>query len=160
LPPTQAGLRRVSEAIHGGLSAEAAVHRVAGELRDHMRRIVDPYLRERLADLETWPGRLLVALDGGGEPDPVPEGAILLARRLGPAELLHWHGRGIAGVVVEEGEPGRPRRYPGARAGYPGDRRRARHHRGSRDRRRGDPRRRGGPAQRPAAQVILRPNRT
>ena len=45
-------LRRVSEAIHGGLSAEAAVHRVAGELRDRMRRIVDPYLRERLADLE------------------------------------------------------------------------------------------------------------
>jgi phosphotransferase system enzyme I (PtsP) len=98
-------LRRVSEAIHGGLSAEAAVHRVAGELRDHMRRIVDPYLRERLADLEDMAGRLLVALDGGGEPDPVPEGAILLARRLGPAELLHWHGRGIAGVVVEEASP-------------------------------------------------------
>ena len=98
-------LRRVGEAIHGGLSAEAAVHRVAGELRDHMRRIVDPYLRERLADLEDMAGRLLVALDGGGEPDPVPEGAILLARRLGPAELLHWHGRGIAGVVVEEASP-------------------------------------------------------
>ena len=98
-------LRRVSEAIHGGLSAEAAVHRVAGELRDHMRRIVDPYLRERLADLEDMAGRLLVALDGGGEPDPVPEGAILLARRLGPAELLHWHGRGIGGVVVEEASP-------------------------------------------------------
>ena len=98
-------LRRVGEAIHGGLSAEAAVHRVAGELRDHMRRIVDPYLRERLADLEDMAGRLLVALDGGGEPDPVPEGAILLARRLGPAELLHWHGRGVAGVVVEEASP-------------------------------------------------------
>jgi phosphotransferase system enzyme I (PtsP) len=98
-------LRRVGEAIHGGLSAEAAVHRVAGELRDHMRRIADPYLRERLADLDDMAGRLLVALDGGGEPDPVPEGAILLARRLGPAELLHWHGRGVAGVVVEEASP-------------------------------------------------------
>ena len=57
-------LRRVSEAIRGGLSAEAAVHRVAGELRDRMRRIVDPYLRERLADLEDMAGRLLAALDG------------------------------------------------------------------------------------------------
>jgi phosphotransferase system, enzyme I, PtsP len=98
-------LRRVNEAIQGGLSAEAAVHRVAGELRDHMRRIVDPYLRERLADLEDMAGRLLLALDGGAEPDPVPEGAILLARRLGPAELLQWHGRGVAGVVVEEASP-------------------------------------------------------
>jgi phosphotransferase system enzyme I (PtsP) len=98
-------LRRVGEAIRGGLLAEAAVHRVAGELRDHMRRIADPYLRERLADLEDMAGRLLAALDGGGEPDLVPEGAILLARRLGPAELLHWHDRGIAGVVVEEASP-------------------------------------------------------
>ena len=98
-------LRRVAEAIRGGLSAEAAVHRVASELRDRMRRIVDPYLRERLADLEDMAGRLLAALDGGSEPQVVPQGAILLCRRLGPAELLDWHGRGIAGVVVEEASP-------------------------------------------------------
>ena len=98
-------LRRVNEAIAGGLSAEGAVHRIAGELRDRMRRIADPYLRERLADLEDMAGRLLAALDGGGEPAPVPPGAILLARRLGPAELLDWHGRGIAGLVVEEASP-------------------------------------------------------
>jgi phosphotransferase system enzyme I (PtsP) len=98
-------MRRVNEAIGGGLSAEAAVHRVGGELRDHMRRIVDPYLRERLADLEDMVGRLLAALDGDEQLDPVPEGAILLTRRLGPAELLHWHDRGIAGVVVEEASP-------------------------------------------------------
>jgi phosphotransferase system enzyme I (PtsP) len=99
-------LRRVNEAIGGGLSAEAAVHRVAGELRDHMRRIVDPYLRERLADLEDMVGRLLAALDSEEHIDPIPERAILLTRRLGPAELLHWHERGIAGVVVEEASPG------------------------------------------------------
>ena len=98
-------LRRVGEAIRGGLSAEAAVHRVAGELRDRMRRIADPYLRERMADLEDMAGRLLATLDGGGEQEPIPEGAILLARRLGPAELLDWHGRGVAGVVVEEASP-------------------------------------------------------
>ncbi|MBV9811920.1 MAG: GAF domain-containing protein, partial [Acetobacteraceae bacterium] len=48
LVAADAGLaRRVTEAIRQGLSAEAAIHRVAGELRDRMRRIVDPYLRER-----------------------------------------------------------------------------------------------------------------
>ncbi len=98
-------LKRVADAVRGGLSAEAAVHRVAAELRDRMRRVVDPYLRERLADLEDLAGRLLAALDGHGDAVVLASGAILLARRLGPAELLDWHARGIAGVVVEEGTP-------------------------------------------------------
>ena len=98
-------LRRVHEAINSGLAAEAAVARVASELRERMRRIADPYLRERLADLEDMAGRLLACLDGGLDQSPVPPGAILLARRLGPAELLDWHARGIVGVVIEEGSP-------------------------------------------------------
>ncbi len=98
----QGWVRRVSEAIRGGLSAEAAVDRVSGELHDRMRRIADPYLRERLADLEDLAGRLLAALDEAAPPPPAAPGAILLARRLGPAELLDWHARGIAGIVVEE----------------------------------------------------------
>jgi phosphotransferase system enzyme I (PtsP) len=98
-------LRRVGAMIQGGLSAEAAVQRVTGELRDRMRRIGDPYLRERLSDLEDLAGRLLSELDGNSADTPVVPGAILLARRLGPAELLDWHARGIAGVVIEEGSP-------------------------------------------------------
>ncbi len=96
-------LKRVGEVIRGGLSAEAAVHRVAGELRDRMRRITDPYLRERLADLEDLAERILAALDGGAAPVAAARGGILIARRLGPAELLDWHARGVAGVVIEEG---------------------------------------------------------
>jgi phosphotransferase system, enzyme I, PtsP len=99
-------LRRVTEVINGGLSAEAAVQRVAGELHDRMRRIADPYLRERLADLEDLAGRLLATLAGNQPRQTVPPGAILLARRLGPAELLDWHAAGIAGVAVEEASPG------------------------------------------------------
>jgi phosphotransferase system enzyme I (PtsP) len=98
-------LRRVAEVIRGGVAAEAAVQRVAGELHDRMRRISDPYLRERLADIEDLAGRLLSALLGHVPPAEVPQGAILLARRLGPAELLDWHSRGIAGVALEEASP-------------------------------------------------------
>lgn len=94
-------LRRVQEVVRSGLTAEAAVHRVTGELRDRMRRIVDPYLRERVADLEDLAGRLLTALDGQARP-PVAAGAILIARRLGPAELLDWHAAGVAGIAIEE----------------------------------------------------------
>ncbi len=98
-------LKRVSEAIRGGLTAESAVHRVAGELRERMRRIADPYLRERLADLEDMAGRILLALGDGTDLQSVPPGAILVLRRLGPAQLLDWHARGVAGVVIEEGSP-------------------------------------------------------
>jgi phosphotransferase system enzyme I (PtsP) len=99
-------LRRVTEAINGGLTAEAAVHRVVGDLRGRMRRIVDPYLRERLADLEDLAGRLLTALDGGEHAVQDMTGAILLARRMGPAQVLEFQARGIAGLVIEEGSPG------------------------------------------------------
>ncbi|HEY0424673.1 MAG TPA: putative PEP-binding protein [Rhodopila sp.] len=98
-------LRRVADVIRGGLTAEAAVQRVAGELHNRMRRISDAYLRERLADMEDLANRLLAALTGEVSRAAVPEGAILLARRLGPAELLDWHARGIAGVAIEEASP-------------------------------------------------------
>jgi phosphotransferase system enzyme I (PtsP) len=98
-------LKRITEAIRGGLSAEAAVQRVAGEVHDRMRRITDPYLRERLADLEDLAGRLLAALSGDSPRPAVQLGAILLARRLGPAELLDWHAAGIGGVAIEEASP-------------------------------------------------------
>ena len=101
----QGWLRRVATVIEGGLTAEAAVGRVAGELHDRMRRIGDPYLRERLADLEDLANRLLTALMGDAPRQSVPPGAILLARRLGPAELLDWHAAGIAGIAVEEASP-------------------------------------------------------
>jgi phosphotransferase system enzyme I (PtsP) len=102
----QGWMRRITEAIGGGLSAEAAVHQVASDVRGRMRRIVDPYLRERLADLEDLADRLLTALDGGGQGAALPPGGILIARRLGPAQLLDWVARGIAGVMIEEGSPG------------------------------------------------------
>jgi phosphotransferase system enzyme I (PtsP) len=99
-------LRRVAEAIRGGLSAEAAVHRVAQDFRNRMRQIVDPYLRERLADLEDLANRLVDALDGAPEAPVEASGCLLLVRRLGPAQLLEWHARGIAGLVIEEGSAG------------------------------------------------------
>jgi phosphotransferase system enzyme I (PtsP) len=98
-------MKRVTEVIRGGLSAEAAVQRVSGEVHDRMRRITDPYLRERLSDLEDMAGRLLSALGGDAARPTVPQGAILVARRLGPAELLDWHAAGIGGLAVEEASP-------------------------------------------------------
>jgi phosphotransferase system enzyme I (PtsP) len=98
-------LTRVADVISSGLSAEAAVQRVMGALRDKMRRVADPYLRERLADVEDLADRLLRALEGEAAMPEDAQGAILVARRLGPAELLDWHARGIAALAVEEASP-------------------------------------------------------
>ncbi len=103
---TDAGwLRRVTSVVRGGLSAEAAVQRVTGEFRDRMRRIPDPYLRERLADLEDLAEPPAVGAGGRQAGADRCRGSILLARRLGPAELLEWHARGVGGIVIEEGSP-------------------------------------------------------
>jgi len=98
-------LRRVSEAIAGGMTAEAAVQKIAADLHARMRRISDAYLRERLADMEDLANRLLSTLSGRDAAVDVPPGAILVARRMGPAELLDWHLRGIAAIAVEEASP-------------------------------------------------------
>lgn len=101
-------LRRVTDAVRDGLTAEAAIHQVMGDFSARMSRIVDPYLRERLADLEDLAERLLTALEGTttGPRAPIAPGTILIARRLGPAQLLEWHAAGIAGLVIEEGSAG------------------------------------------------------
>ncbi len=95
-------LARVRDDVRAGFTAEASVERVMNELRVRMRQISDPYLRERLADLEDIAGRLLSALTGD-EVAALPADTVLLARRLGPADLLAYHARGILGLVLEEG---------------------------------------------------------
>lgn len=99
-------VRRISAAITDGLTAEAAVHRVLGDMRERMRRMADPYLRERLADLEDLAARLLEVLDPDAAQPAAVSGCLVLARRMGPAELLTWHARGCAGVVAEEASAG------------------------------------------------------
>ena len=120
-------LRRVGEVIRGGMTAEAAVQRVAGELHDRMRRISDPYLRERLADMEDLANRLLAALTGEAPTrrDPRRRDPACPPARPGRAAGLarpRHRRRGDRG-----GQPGRPRRDPGSRAGHPGDGQPARH---------------------------------
>ena len=97
-------LRRLDEAVASGVVAEVAVERVQSAARARMERVADPYLRERLHDLDDLANRLLRLLSGAQSPPP-PENAILIARSIGPAELLEFGGR-VRGVVLEEGSAG------------------------------------------------------
>ncbi len=99
-------LRRIREAIGTGLSAEAAVRRVQEETRVRIGHASDPYLRERLIDLDDIANRLLRHLVGKAlshDPAGLPEDTILVARNLGAADLLEYDRRKLRGVVLEEG---------------------------------------------------------
>jgi phosphotransferase system enzyme I (PtsP) len=92
------------DAVHSGLTAEAAVERVRSEHRAGIGQARDPYLRERLHDLEDLNDRLLRHLTGDGEKTrALPENAILIARNLGPADLLEYDRRRLKGLLLEEG---------------------------------------------------------
>jgi phosphotransferase system, enzyme I, PtsP len=101
-------LDRIGEAVRSGLTAEAAVQKVRDETKSRMMQVTDPYLRERLYDLEDLANRLQQTLAGealGSVPAEFPAGFILVAHAMGPAELLEYADRRVAGLVLEEGSP-------------------------------------------------------
>lgn len=100
-------LRRMEDDIARGLSAEAAVEKEQTAARARMAQVSDAYLRERLHDLDDLSNRLLRLLTGQGKETgaEIPDNPILIARNIGPAELLAY-GRTLRGVVLEEGSVG------------------------------------------------------
>ncbi|QDX27627.1 phosphoenolpyruvate--protein phosphotransferase [Sphingomonas suaedae] len=98
--------RRINEAIDSGLTAEAAIERVQQRTRMRMRQIDDPLLRDRMHDLEDLSNRLLRIVSGQlgtAAQLGLRQDSILIARNLGPAELLEYDRRRLKGVVLEEG---------------------------------------------------------
>ncbi|HUO11662.1 MAG TPA: PEP-utilizing enzyme, partial [Caulobacteraceae bacterium] len=94
------------EAVRSGLTAEAAVERVRSEHRAGIGQARDPYLRERVHDLEDLNDRMLRHLSGDGDKVRVlPDNAILIARNLGPADLLEYDRGKLRGLLLEEGSP-------------------------------------------------------
>ncbi len=98
--------RRINEAIDSGLTAEAAIERVQQRTRMRMRQIDDPLLADRMHDLEDMSNRLLRIVSGqlaSAAQAGLRRDTILIARNLGPAELLEYDRRRLKGVILEEG---------------------------------------------------------
>jgi phosphotransferase system enzyme I (PtsP) len=73
-----------------------------------MLRQTDPFLRERLHDLDDLANRLMRQLTGRDHApsrESLPENAILVARSMGPAALLDYDRKRLRGLVLEEGGP-------------------------------------------------------
>ncbi|HEY0107033.1 MAG TPA: phosphoenolpyruvate--protein phosphotransferase [Rhizomicrobium sp.] len=93
---------RMRDAVRTGLTAEAAVERVQDEMRVRVQRLDDPVLRERLHDLDDLARRLIRHLAGDDDAQELPLNAILVARAMGPAELLDYRRDRLVGLVLEE----------------------------------------------------------
>jgi phosphotransferase system, enzyme I, PtsP len=105
---------RIDEAVSSGLTAEAAVQKINNDIRARMDQITDPYLRERIHDLEDLSTRLLHHLSGpnalngslvGDDTIHNASSLILVARNMGPAQLLDYDRSKLVGLVLEEGSP-------------------------------------------------------
>ena len=97
---------RIEEALEGGLTAEAAVERVRNDMRARMLKRQDTYWKERFRDLDDLSDRLLRILagkTGTAATEALPDDAILVARNMGPAELLDYDRNKLRGLVIEEG---------------------------------------------------------
>jgi len=98
--------RRLQEAVQNGLTAEAAVEKVQSDTRARMTRQTDPFLRDRLHDFDDLANRLLRELMGrahGPFAGDLPEDAVIVARNMGPAELLDYDRERVRGLALEEG---------------------------------------------------------
>src|SRR5690349_18725746 len=98
--------RRINSAIDSGLTAEAAIERVQQRTRARMREIDDPLLQERMHDLEDLSNRLLRIVSGRmgtAAQTGLTRDTVLIARNLGPAEILEYDRRRLKAVLLEEG---------------------------------------------------------
>ena len=100
-------MQRMQADIVQGLSAEAAVEKEQSLARSRIGQSSDSYMRERLSDLDDLSNRLLRILTGQGSNTgaEMPNDPILVARNIGPAELLEY-GRSLRGIVLEQGSVG------------------------------------------------------
>src|SRR3954467_5839740 len=98
--------RRINSAIDSGLTAEAAIERGQQRTRARMQEIDDPLLQERMHDLEDLSNRLLRIVSGRmgtAAQTGLTHDTVLIARNLGPAELLEYDRRRLKAVLLEEG---------------------------------------------------------
>ncbi len=98
--------RKIEDAIESGLTAEAAVEKIQVENRSKMMKTEDPYLRERLSDLDDLANRLirhLMGKAGTAADKSLPQEAVVIANNMGPAELLEYDRDKLNAVLLQEG---------------------------------------------------------
>ena len=99
-------IAKMTKAIETGLSADAAVQKVGDEVTSRMELMTDPYIKERIHDVQDLVGRVMRHLRRNAKQPgkkTIPRQTILVAKSMGPAELLDYDLKKIKGIILEEG---------------------------------------------------------
>ena len=95
-----------SDVIRAGMiNAEGALRRTLHRYRETFAGIADPYLRERISDVETVIERVLRNMSGEAvEPLPEQEGQIIIAAHdFSPADMLQVNRNNVLAIITEIG---------------------------------------------------------
>ena len=102
--------RSVVDRVHNAIArrqqnAEYAFYAVMQNFLEAMRRIPDPYLRERTADIEDVAQRVLrnFSVDGDARPQGPDDSHILVAYDLAPSDTASMNRRHVLGFATEQG---------------------------------------------------------
>ena len=89
------------------LNAEAAVHHEIVAICEAFKAMHDPYLAARVEDIRDVGNRLLKQLTKQSSPQlpPMPEGSILIAEELTPADAAQLDPETVAGFAAQSGGP-------------------------------------------------------
>lgn len=98
-------LDKLHRMIDTGHTAAYALKRVVGDYVEAFRRMDDPYLRERAADMDDIGRRILANLVGQAEETlHLRHPGILIAKELLPSDMAMLDHEQILGIVTEAGE--------------------------------------------------------
>lgn len=92
-----------SELIARGLSAEAAITRVAARYADQLTALPDAYLAARAEDVREAGGRIVTELRGASSTITLAQPTVLVALDLSPAELVGLDPTLLRAIVTESG---------------------------------------------------------
>ncbi len=99
--------KKIADNIENGLTAEAAVERAYEDMWNRLSGSPDLYLRERLHDLRDVADRLRLFLSGDDTQtrQKTQDDIIIVAKTMGPADLMDYDYHKIRGLIIEDGTP-------------------------------------------------------
>lgn len=96
--------KKINNSISLGLTAQASIQKILNEITERMNMLSDPYIKERVHDFQDLANRIIRHLHGKHSlSKKMPKNAILVAKSLGPVELLDYDLSKIKAIVLEEG---------------------------------------------------------
>ncbi len=95
--------QRLDKEISKKRSAEVAVLNVMNEYAKTFTKIADPYIRDRVVDLEDLAERIINKLSGDKPKNALDLEGILIAERLTPSETVRLNPDKIKGIVTMHG---------------------------------------------------------